>query len=117
MTRQDSAAMAAARLSLHVDDSPWRMLCVRAVAGDGDGAGRGEVGGTSRRPTDEAVTPPERSWTAGCTRIAELGRLDQIQLLQDGHSVVQPDLLDDQAVDDLENRRSGEPHRLVGAGR
>ena len=87
------------------------------VGGGGDGAGRGEVGGTSPRPTDEAITPPERSWTAGGTRIAGLGRLDQIQLLQDGHSVVQPDLLDDQAVDDLENRRSGEPHRLVGAGR
>ena len=67
------------------------------------GGGRGEVGGTSPRPTDEPITPPERSWTAGCTRIAGLGRLDQIQLLQDGYSVVQPDLLDDQAVDDLEN--------------
>ncbi len=71
--------------------------------GSGGGAGRGEVGGTSPRPTDEPITPPERSWTAGCTRIAGLGRLDQIQLLQDGHSVVQPDLLDDKAVDDLEN--------------
>src|SRR6185369_10137615 len=45
------------------------------------------------------------------------GRPDQIQLLQDGHSVVQPDLLDDQAVNDLQNRRSGESHRPAGAGR
>jgi hypothetical protein len=92
------------------------MLCVRAVA-VAVTARAARSGDTSPRPTDEAITPPERSWTAGCTRIAGLVRLDQIQLLQDGHSVIQPDLLDDQAVDDLENRRSGEPHRLVGAGR
>ena len=36
----------------------------------GGGAGRGEVAGTSPRPTDEPITPPKRSWTAGCTRIA-----------------------------------------------
>ena len=45
----------------------------RADAGGG-GAARGEVGGTSPRPTDAPITPPKRSWTAGCTRIAGLSQ-------------------------------------------
>ena len=72
VTRQGSAAMgccasvaASGRLTLANVMRPGG-----GGGGGGGGAGRGEVGGTSPRPTDEAITPPERSWTAGCTRIA-----------------------------------------------
>ena len=44
------------------------------------------------------------------------GRLDQAQLPEHRHAVVEADLLGDQAVNDLEDGGAGEPHRLAGAG-
>ena len=44
------------------------------------------------------------------------GRLDEAQLLEHRHAVVEADLFGDQAVDDLEDGGAGEPHRLAAAG-
>ena len=44
------------------------------------------------------------------------GRLDQAQLLEYRHAVVEADLFRDQAVNDLDNGGAGEPHRLAAAG-
>ena len=45
------------------------------------------------------------------------GRLDQPKLGQCGHAIVEADLLDNLAVDHLQNRSAGKVHFPTGGGR
>ena len=51
----------------------------------------------------------ERALSSGCR--------DDSELLKDLHTVVEPELLDDETVLDLEHRRAGEAERLAGRRR
>src|SRR5689334_9538522 len=74
-----------------------------------------------RQPGSASRTrPPGWSryrWSLWRWVFGRLGRLDQAELLQHRDAIVETDLLDDQPVDHLEHRRTGEPHRLAAAGR